>query len=112
MSVRMIFDPDPAAVAPETAPEVWVVPAEFGCTPGSADAIIDASPQVELFDEEEWRVPKLGFRPIVAPAADNVEELINTLNDARARAALPLILGGGHECLLSISAFGAGVSIL
>lgn len=66
-------------------------------------AILAASQQLELFDEELWREPYRDFGiatleacdivPGVAPALDQLAEIVDAVV---ARGAFPLVLGGEH----------------
>ena len=75
-----------------------------GGTARGPQAIIDASHQVELFDEELWREPFRDFdlttlapfplEPGVQPALDQIEAIVEgVLGDDR----FPLVLGGEHS---------------
>jgi len=67
-------------------------------------ALIEASQQLELFDEELWREPYLDFgiatlpqpaiADAVAPALDQLEALVETV---LSQNKFPLILGGEHS---------------
>lgn len=67
------------------------------------DAILAASQQLELFDEELWREPYRDFSiatleapqipPGVAPALDQLETIVEAVVE---RGAFPLVLGGEH----------------
>jgi agmatinase len=89
-----IFDQDSEGMAPSGSPKVVILPATHGVTPDPAAAILEASPQVELFDEELWSVPKTLFDPVVAddPTVRGGVGLEAALDGARASGALPLAL--------------------
>ncbi len=107
-----MFDPDPTAMAPDDASEVCVIPAAFGADPDPAAAILEASPQVELFDEEVWGVPKKGFRPLVADSASDGVALRKTLSAVLERGAVPLVLGASTDCFAGAEEWAEPVSIL
>ena len=104
-----MFDPnhDPA---PPGAPLVRVIPFGMettvcygGGTARGPAAILDAAPQVELFDEELWCEPITRFRTEVAAAPQiearpeaALEQLDGLVEAALAEGAFPLVLGGEH----------------
>lgn len=106
-----IFDQDPEGMAPPGAPKVWVIPASFGMTPDPARAILDASPQVELFDEEVWDVPKTWVDPLVTPPALSPAALTAQLA-ALPPGEMPIVLGADERCLAPLVAHVPGASIL
>ncbi|MFT5703676.1 MAG: agmatinase [Rickettsiales bacterium] len=75
-----------------------------GGTKAGPDAIIKASPQIEMFDEEHWceTFRKYGVSTLKAPiiqypiakALDQLEEITENILDA---GKFPLILGGEHS---------------
>jgi len=104
-------DPDRAGIdAPQTARAV-VIPfgleatVSYGSgTSRGPDALLTASQQLELFDEELWREPYLDFgiatlaHPVIVkgvePALDQLEAIVDTVLD---QDKFPLVLGGEHS---------------
>ena len=96
--------------APPDAPLARVIPFGLeatvsygGGTARGPAAIIEAAPQVELFDEELWCEPILRFRtevldePDIAPRAeDALGQLDALVEGALIDGAFPLVLGGEH----------------
>jgi len=95
--------------APEAA-KVVVIPfgleatVSYGAgTAKGPQAIIDASHQVELFDEELWRetvhdygVATLKPFPIAKPVPKAIEQLEGIVADVLEQGKFPLVLGGEH----------------
>ena len=104
-----MFDTDHAPPPPD-APRVRVIPFGMeatvsygGGTAAGPRAILDAAPQVELFDEELWCEPATRFRTEVADepdvprrAEDALSMLEGLVEGALSDGAFPLILGGEH----------------
>lgn len=100
-------DHDPA---PDDAPLVRVIPFGMeatvsygGGTARGPAAIIEAAPQVELFDEELWCEPIRRFRTEVLAEPDiprraeaALDHLEGLVDGALRDSAFPLILGGEH----------------
>lgn len=103
------LDPADAAV-PEVARAV-IVPfgLEASVTYGGGTsmgprAILEASHQVELFDDEFWRevvhdygVVTLAAEPIAADIPDALDQLESVIENLLAEKKFPLILGGEHS---------------
>ncbi|MEM1409213.1 MAG: agmatinase [Pseudomonadota bacterium] len=104
-----MFDDDHEP-APLTAPLVRILPFAYEATvsygKGTARgpaAIIEAAPQVELFDEELWCEPIRSFRTEIADLAAPpsvphaaLEALAEHVGQALNDGAFPLTLGGEH----------------
>ncbi len=98
-------------VAPADAPKAVIIPFGLertvswrGGTAKGPAAIIAASHQVELFDEELWCEPSRSFRveTLAEPRLpDTVEDALAVLEEitgaALADGAFPLVLGGEHS---------------
>lgn len=74
-----------------------------GGTARGPEAIIEASPELEFFDDELWCEPYRGFGiatlqtpPIPAASADALDQLAATTEMALDAGHLPLVLGGEH----------------
>ncbi|NBX73734.1 MAG: agmatinase [Alphaproteobacteria bacterium] len=75
-----------------------------GGTAQGPQAIIDCSPQLELFDDELWREPHEAFKPMTAKpvkisaslpkALDQLEALVDDVLEA---GKFPMIMGGEHS---------------
>ena len=104
-----MFDPDHVP-APPDAPLVRILPfgleatVSYGAgTAAGPRAIIEAAPQVELFDEELWCEPITRFRtevadePLIARRAEEALDQLEALVEGTVRdGAFPLVLGGEH----------------
>jgi agmatinase len=105
----LLFDENHAPV-PADAPLVRVIPFGYeesvsygyGTANGPA-AILAATPQVELFDEELWSEPVLKFRQEVLEAPEiakgpeaALSQLDGLVEGALNDGAFPLVLGGEH----------------
>lgn len=102
---------EPQGIAPADAPLVTVIPfglersVSYGA--GTADgpaAMIEASAQVELFDEELWCEPCRSFRvetiaePQMPDSIDAaLDQLAGIAGGALSAGAFPLIFGGEHS---------------
>jgi len=105
-----MFDTDHEP-APSTAPVVRIIPfgheatvSYGGGTARGPAAIIEAAPQVELFDEELWCEPIRSFRTELAdvekplPKTEHaLDQLAGYVGDAIKAGAFPLTLGGEHS---------------
>lgn len=98
-------------MAPEGSPVVHVVPASYGANPDPALAILAASPQVELFDEALWCVPKQFFSPLVMddPTGPDGGGVAGAVAAAASAGALPVVIAPDLRDLAGITrAAGAG----
>lgn len=101
----------PDSAAPADAPEVVVIPFGLertvsyeGGTARGPQAMIDASPEVELFDDELWCEPISRFRvetleepEIPARTEDALDLLASLTGAALERGSFPLTFGGEHS---------------
>lgn len=92
MTPAALFDPDPDGMAPAGAPVVQIIPATGGGDQDAADALIEASPQVELFDETFWGVPKRSFHPLIGARAGGPAEIVVSVASAVSSSAWPVVL--------------------
>lgn len=88
-------------MAPDGSSVVHVIPFGGKVRPDPAQAILEASPQVELFDEQLWCVPKHFFSPIVLEEP-SPEDLRSVLADTVAAAALPILIASDLHCLPTV----------
>lgn len=112
---QVLFDQEDAGQAPPGAPVVQVISAAFGALPDPAAAIIAASPQVELFDEDLWDVPKRHFAPVVTDdfSQGGGTAIADQLRAAREADSFPVVLSDRLDPLSAIvAAGGAGTVFL
>ncbi len=95
----------------DTGPEVWVIPFGMehtvsyeGGTSKGPQAMIDASSEVEPFDDEFWSEPCRKFRvrtvdagPIAKTNAEGVRQLAGLTASALKSGAFPFTFGGEHS---------------
>jgi agmatinase len=112
------LDPDRADSAHPQNCKAVVIPfgleatVSYGCgTAKGPAAILAASHQLELFDEELWRQPvddygiaTLRPMPIATPVEAALKQLSGTVDQMLEGGRFPLVLGGEH----SLTAGGAG----
>lgn len=97
--------------APSSAPKAVIIPFGLEATVSYSSgagkgpaAMLEASHQVELFDEEHWREPYRDFRletwaqpPIPEKIEDALSALSSLTDQALAGGAFPFVFGGEHS---------------